>query len=221
MITCLILCCSPSSDNDYETLSTLRFGRRAKNIKNKAVVNSEASPAELKARLKKLEVELLNSQAREKRLGKLLENALERFKSFKNNFEANDDVGDIKNKITSTTEEKTKEINKVDNDNIDNNNNNNNNNKATTVENDDIVNDDDEKVDILLLPPSLPPPMLSNEDPDENTGEDQGKETNENESINEYKIKSTTLFQQQEAQFQVLEEKYEEKAIELKKRRRN
>ena len=54
--------------------------------------------------------------------------------------------------------------------------------------------------------------MLSNEDPDENTGEDQGKETNENESINEYKIKSTTLFQQQEAQFQVLEEKYEEKA---------
>ena len=223
-ITCLILCCSPSSDNDYETLSTLRFGRRAKNIKNKAVVNSEASPAELKARLKKLEVELLNSQAREKRLGKLLENALERFKSFKNNFEANDDVVNIKNKITSTAEEKTKEINKMDNDNIDNNNNtsnfnnNNNNNKATTVENDDIVNDDDEKVDILLLPPSLPPPMLSNEDPDENTGEDQGKDTNENESINEYKIKSTTLFQQQEAQFQVLEEKYEEKAIELKKR---
>ena len=40
----------------------------------------------------------------------------------------------------------------------------------------------------------------------------------ENESINEYKIKSTTLFQQQEAQFQVLEEKYEEKAIELKKK---
>ena len=48
--------------------------------------------------------------------------------------------------------------------------------------------------------------------------EDQGKETNENESMNEYKIKSTTLFQQQEAQFQVLEENYEEKAIELKKK---
>ena len=79
-ITCLILCCSPSSDNDYETLSTLRFGRRAKNIKNKAVVNSEASPAEMKSRLIKLEAELSKSQSREKRLGQLLEEALGRFK---------------------------------------------------------------------------------------------------------------------------------------------
>ena len=79
-ITCLILCCSPSSDNDYETLSTLRFGRRAKNIKNKAVVNSEVSPAEMKSRLMKLEAELSKSQTREKRLGQLLEEALGRFK---------------------------------------------------------------------------------------------------------------------------------------------
>ena len=79
-ITCLILCCSPSSDNDYETLSTLRFGKRAKNIKNKAVVNSEASPAEMKSRLIKLEAELSKSQSREKRLGQLLEEALGRFK---------------------------------------------------------------------------------------------------------------------------------------------
>jgi kinesin family protein 5 len=51
--TTLIINCSPSSYNDAETLSTLRFGMRAKSIKNKAKVNAELSPAELKALLKK------------------------------------------------------------------------------------------------------------------------------------------------------------------------
>lgn len=51
--TTLIINCSPSSYNDAETLSTLQFGRRAKAIKNKAKVNQELSPAELKAMLKK------------------------------------------------------------------------------------------------------------------------------------------------------------------------
>jgi kinesin family protein 5 len=51
--TTLIINCSPSSYNDVETLSTLRFGMRAKTIKNKAKVNAELSPAELKALLKK------------------------------------------------------------------------------------------------------------------------------------------------------------------------
>ncbi|RPB20573.1 kinesin heavy chain [Terfezia boudieri ATCC MYA-4762] len=51
--TTLIINCSPSSYNDSETLSTLRFGMRAKSIKNKAKVNTELSPAELKALLKK------------------------------------------------------------------------------------------------------------------------------------------------------------------------
>lgn len=51
--TTLIINCSPSSYNDSETLSTLRFGMRAKSIKNKAKVNAELSPAELKALLKK------------------------------------------------------------------------------------------------------------------------------------------------------------------------
>jgi kinesin family protein 5 len=51
--TTLIINCSPSSYNDAETLSTLRFGMRAKTIKNKAKVNAELSPAELKAMLKK------------------------------------------------------------------------------------------------------------------------------------------------------------------------
>ncbi|PVI04116.1 kinesin-domain-containing protein [Periconia macrospinosa] len=51
--TTLIINCSPSSYNDAETVSTLRFGMRAKAIKNKAKVNAELSPAELKAMLKK------------------------------------------------------------------------------------------------------------------------------------------------------------------------
>ncbi|KAG6325624.1 Kinesin heavy chain [Claviceps purpurea] len=51
--TTLIINCSPSSYNDAETLSTMRFGMRAKSIKNKAKVNAELSPAELKMLLKK------------------------------------------------------------------------------------------------------------------------------------------------------------------------
>ena len=51
--TTLIVNCSPSSYNDAETVSTLRFGMRAKAIKNKAKINAEISPAELKALLKK------------------------------------------------------------------------------------------------------------------------------------------------------------------------
>lgn len=50
--TTLIINCSPSSYNDAETLSTLRFGMRAKTIKNKAKMNTELSPTELKRQLK-------------------------------------------------------------------------------------------------------------------------------------------------------------------------
>ena len=50
--TTLIVNCSPSSYNDAETVSTLRFGMRAKTIKNKAKINAELSPAELKRQLK-------------------------------------------------------------------------------------------------------------------------------------------------------------------------
>jgi kinesin family protein 5 len=53
--TTLIINCSPSSYNDDETLGTLRFGMRAKSIKNKAKVNAELSPAELKAQLGKVQ----------------------------------------------------------------------------------------------------------------------------------------------------------------------
>ncbi|KAG0145426.1 hypothetical protein CROQUDRAFT_658744 [Cronartium quercuum f. sp. fusiforme G11] len=55
--TTLVINCSPSSYNEAETLSTLRFGMRAKSIKNKARVNAELSSAELKALLKKAQSE--------------------------------------------------------------------------------------------------------------------------------------------------------------------
>ncbi|KAH7031118.1 kinesin [Microdochium trichocladiopsis] len=58
--TTLIINCSPSSYNDQETLSTLRFGMRAKSIKNKAKVNAELSPAELKAMLAKAKSNMTN-----------------------------------------------------------------------------------------------------------------------------------------------------------------
>ncbi|KAL8696774.1 MAG: hypothetical protein Q9201_007482 [Fulgogasparrea decipioides] len=51
--TTLIINCSPSSYNDAETISTLRFGVRAKAIKNKAKINAELSPLELRQLLKK------------------------------------------------------------------------------------------------------------------------------------------------------------------------
>ena len=46
--TCLIVTCSPMSTNVDETISTLRFGTRAKMIKNKPKVNQEKSIAEYK-----------------------------------------------------------------------------------------------------------------------------------------------------------------------------
>lgn len=56
--TSLIINCSPSSYNVEETISTLRFGTRAKKIENKAKVNAELSPAELKALLKKAQTQV-------------------------------------------------------------------------------------------------------------------------------------------------------------------
>ncbi|KPV77850.1 uncharacterized protein RHOBADRAFT_51653 [Rhodotorula graminis WP1] len=61
--TTLIINCSPSLYNEPETLSTLRFGMRAKSIKNKARVNAELSPAELKALLKRAQRDQANSGA--------------------------------------------------------------------------------------------------------------------------------------------------------------
>ncbi len=56
--TCLIITASPSMYNAAETLSTCRFGVRAKSIKNNAKVNKQVTLAELKAVITKLEKEL-------------------------------------------------------------------------------------------------------------------------------------------------------------------
>ena len=56
--TTLIIAISPSTYNAGESVSTCRFGVRAKQVKNKAVVNEEKSVAELSKLLKKAEFAL-------------------------------------------------------------------------------------------------------------------------------------------------------------------
>jgi kinesin family protein 5 len=56
--TCLIITCSPASYNEAETIGTLRFGRRAKKVKNKPKINKEVSLQELKLLLEQAEKEL-------------------------------------------------------------------------------------------------------------------------------------------------------------------
>lgn len=56
--TTLIVNCSPSSYNVQETLSTLKFGTRAKNIKNRPKINAELSASELKSQLQKAQSQI-------------------------------------------------------------------------------------------------------------------------------------------------------------------
>lgn len=56
--TCLIITCSPHPYNDQETLSTCRFGQRARSIKNNAKVNREYTIPELRKLLEKAETEI-------------------------------------------------------------------------------------------------------------------------------------------------------------------
>eukprot|EP00123_Amoebidium_parasiticum_P010481 comp20134_c0_seq1/m.24871 comp20134_c0_seq1/g.24871 ORF comp20134_c0_seq1/g.24871 comp20134_c0_seq1/m.24871 type:complete len:771 (-) comp20134_c0_seq1:77-2389(-) len=56
--TTIIINCSPSTYNEAETLSSLRFGSRAKNIKNKARVNVQLSVEELTRQLESLKKRL-------------------------------------------------------------------------------------------------------------------------------------------------------------------
>ena len=60
--TCLIITCSPSSFNEAETLSTLRFGERAKKIKNEPKINKIETVGELKGQIEKLNKQILNLQ---------------------------------------------------------------------------------------------------------------------------------------------------------------
>ena len=61
--TTLIICCAPELSHLPETLSTLRFGERAKRIKNNAKVNEELSVSELKQLLRNARREIQELKA--------------------------------------------------------------------------------------------------------------------------------------------------------------
>ena len=62
--TALIITCSPSKDNELETLSSLRFGARAKKVKNQPTVNKVLSLAEMKLKLELAEEQLAVKDSR-------------------------------------------------------------------------------------------------------------------------------------------------------------
>ncbi len=66
--TCLIITCSPSQYNESETLSTLRFGTRAKKIKNKPKINKEYTVDELQKIIEDLTSKLEKANQRIKQL---------------------------------------------------------------------------------------------------------------------------------------------------------
>lgn len=71
-MTCLIITCSPSTYNESETLSTLRFGMRAKKIENKPKINKEISASELKQEIDRLESYLNEAEVRISQLEKYI-----------------------------------------------------------------------------------------------------------------------------------------------------
>ena len=70
--TALIVTCSPHPYNEQETLSTLRFGARARNIKNQPKVNREYTVPELKRMLEKAEAEIDIQKCKVKALEKII-----------------------------------------------------------------------------------------------------------------------------------------------------
>ncbi|CAK8990076.1 Kinesin-related protein 3 (Kinesin family member 3) (Kinesin-1) [Durusdinium trenchii] len=70
--TSLIITCSPSYYNEQETISTLRFGQRAKMIKNVVKVNHERSVEELKMLLQRRDQALGDLRGRVSLLEQLL-----------------------------------------------------------------------------------------------------------------------------------------------------
>eukprot|EP00026_Physarum_polycephalum_P001890 Phypoly_transcript_01893.p1 GENE.Phypoly_transcript_01893~~Phypoly_transcript_01893.p1 ORF type:complete len:964 (+),score=247.70 Phypoly_transcript_01893:126-3017(+) len=60
--TCMLIACSPHEYNIEETISTLKFGQRAKTIKNSVKVNRQLSAAELQARIDALTNQLTSLQ---------------------------------------------------------------------------------------------------------------------------------------------------------------
>lgn len=74
--TTLIVTCSPHFYNPAETLSTLRFGVSAKNIKNKPKINRELTVAELQLLLEKAEAKFVERDQYAKRLEDYIKNEL-------------------------------------------------------------------------------------------------------------------------------------------------
>ena len=70
--TCLVITCSPSPFNEQETISTMRFGSRARSIKNKPKVNREYTVPELKRLLEAAQNECEILQARVNSLESML-----------------------------------------------------------------------------------------------------------------------------------------------------
>lgn len=65
--TCIVLCCSQAMSNSSETLSSLRFGARARAIENKVQANSiSQGPASLAAAQEEISVLKRAAQAAEK-----------------------------------------------------------------------------------------------------------------------------------------------------------
>lgn len=83
--TSLIITLSPSTYNDSESLSTLRFGMRAKKVKNNAKVNKDMSIQELKHEIDKLNIQCLKYQWR-------IEKLEEYMKSKGNQIPSNEDL---------------------------------------------------------------------------------------------------------------------------------
>jgi kinesin family protein 5 len=70
--TSLIINCSPSSYNENETISALRFGYRAKSIKNTPKINREYTAAQLQVLLEKAEKKIVIKDKRIKVLEEIL-----------------------------------------------------------------------------------------------------------------------------------------------------
>jgi len=79
--TCLIITCSPSSYNREETKSTLRFGQRAKTIKNKPKVNKVITVEQYKKKLQRAENQIARQDNIIKEMKQEIVKACERLRS--------------------------------------------------------------------------------------------------------------------------------------------
>ena len=84
--TCLVITCSLSQYNDRETLSTLRFGLRAKSIKNAVKQNAQMSAKELQGLLKASDGKLQSVT----KLVKLIQTKIEALQSDQNEEQLNE-----------------------------------------------------------------------------------------------------------------------------------